>query len=388
MKKDVVIIGAGASGLMCALEAGTRGRSVLVLEHADKICNKVRISGGGRCNFTNRDVSSRNYISRNPHFATSALSRFTAGDFISMMEKQGVEFCEEEAGRLFCRRSSGDLVHMLKKECDGASAQFALSSKIHEVRKDRRFSIATGNGPIQSDSLVIATGGLAAPGLGASNFGYAIAKQFQMKVTALKPALTPLRFGPEETKAFGSLSGISLDSIVSFGGVKFRDKLLFTHKGLSGPAILQISSYWDESSSISIDLLPEIDIARIFGENHRSKMLLSNLLDRYLPGRLVKYWCSLYSHPKPLNSYSAKDLDSIASALHNWQVQPCGKEGFNKAEVTSGGVDTDELSSKTMESKKVPGLYFIGEVVDVTGQLGGYNLHWAWASGYAAGQFV
>jgi predicted Rossmann fold flavoprotein len=388
MKTDVIIIGAGASGLMCAIEAGKRGRKVLVLEHADAICGKVAISGGGRCNFTNSNVRRENYISNNLHFAVSALARFVPSDFISLLEKHHIRFHEKEAGQLFCDGSSREIIDMLKAECEMASVEFLMGCTVSEVHKEKGFEVLTNQGSFHCESLVIATGGLSMPNMGATNFGYALAKQFGMRVTALRPALTSLKFNREDRQIFSVLAGTSIHSTVSYKGAEFRDNILFTHTGLSGPAILQISSYWDGEGGITVDLLPDIDIHGILIEKHHGTMLLSTLLDQYLPKRFVKIWCDLYSKSRPLNQYSMKEFESVANGLHNWQIRAECKEGFNKAEVTLGGVDTGELSSRTMESKKVPGLYFIGEVIDVTGQLGGYNLHWAWASGYAAGQYV
>jgi len=387
VKVDVIVIGAGASGLMCAMEAGRRGRAVLILEHTDRIGSKIRISGGGRCNFTNRSVSPDNYLSNNPHFSSSALSRFTPADFTSLLERHGIGFHEKEAGQLFCDGSSQQVIDLLRGECEKVSVQFLLNCEILGVEKKAGFSVSTNRGTFDSESLVIATGGLSLPNIGATNFGYAVAKRFGMKVTALRPALTPLKLAPTDAELLGVLAGISIPSAVRYKTSAFRGNILFTHNGLSGPAILQVSSYWDEGS-ISIDLLPDVDIQRVLVENHHKKMRLATLLGRYLPGRFVKIWCDLHCQSKPLNQYSSKELDSIARSLHDWQVRPAGAEGFNKAEVTAGGVDTSELSSKTMESKKVSGLYFVGEVIDVTGHLGGYNLHWAWVSGHAAGQFV
>ncbi|MDY0040313.1 MAG: NAD(P)/FAD-dependent oxidoreductase [Desulforhabdus sp.] len=385
---DVIVIGAGAAGLMCAMEAGRRGRRALVLEHTDRICSKVRISGGGRCNFTNRNVSSRNYLSRNLRFSTSALSRFTPTDFVSMLEKHRIGFHEKEEGQLFCNESSQAIIDMLQAECEKASVNTLLNCRISGVGKDSGFSVSTNQGTFNCESLVVATGGLSLPNIGATELGYSIARRFGLKVTALKPALTPLRFSREDAELFGPLAGISIHSAVRHSAVEFRGNILFTHNGLSGPAILQASSYWNRNSSIIIDLFPDIDIFDIFMKKRHSRMLLPTLLDRYLPGRFAKIWCNRYCQSKPLNQYSSKELDSIAKSLHGWEMWPAGVEGFNKAEVTSGGVDTSELSSKTMESKKVPGLYFVGEVIDVTGHLGGYNLHWAWASGHAAGLFA
>ncbi len=388
MKTDVIIIGAGASGLMCAIEAGKRGRAVLVLDHSEKAANKVRVSGGGRCNFSNRIMGPENYISQNPHFVTSALSRFTPSDFLSIVESHGIGYHEREEGRLFCNEDSRAIIDMLGSECDRAAVRLQLNCKISGISKTDGFRIATDKGIFDSESLVIATGGLSYPNLGAGNFGYSVAKQFGLKVTRLYPALTPLRFSPEDAEVFSGLAGISIDSTVTHGGAKFRGNLLFTHNGTSGPAILQISSYWDRKGALTVDLLPSLDIFAVFLEKRHSKALLSTILDRYLPKRFVKLWCDLYSESRPINRYSRNELDSIARSLHEWRLPAEGPEGFNKAEVTLGGVDTDELSSRTMESRKVPGLYFLGEVIDVTGHLGGYNLHWAWASGYAGGQFV
>ncbi|SPF32877.1 conserved hypothetical protein [Syntrophobacter sp. SbD1] len=340
-----------------------------------------------------------NYISQNPHFAASALSRFTPSDFLSILESHGISYEEREEGRLFCNESSRQIADMLLAECDRAAVQFQLNCKISEIIKTDGFRILAAAEGLSGDpgrrshrldsaSLVIATGGLSYPNLGASNFGYAVAKQFGLKVTRLTPALTPLRFNPEDAGVFGGLAGISIDSTVSYGRAKFRGNLLFTHNGISGPAILQISSYWDRKGSLTVDLLPALDIFALFLEKRHSKTLLPTILDRYLPKRFVRLWCDLHGASKPINQYSQHELDSVARSLHEWPLRADCTEGFNKAEVTLGGVDTDELSSRTMESRKVPGLYFLGEVIDVTGHLGGYNLHWAWASGHAAGQFV
>ena len=388
MKTDVAIIGAGASGLMCAIEAGKRGRSVLVLDHCEKAASKILVSGGGRCNFSNRIMGRENYISQNPRFATSALSRFTPSHFLSIVESHGIRYHEREEGQLFCNEKSSEIADMLRSECDRAAVRLQLNCKISAISKSDGFRITTDKGIFDSKSLVIATGGLSYPNLGASNFGYTVAKQFGLKVTKLNPALTPLRFSPEDAEIYGGLAGISIDSTVSHGGAKFRGNLLFTHNGISGPVILQISSYWDREGSLTVDLLPALDIFDVFLEKRHSKTLLATILDQYLPKRFVRLWCDLYSASRPINQYSQHELDSIARSLHGWPLRADRTEGFNKAEVTLGGVDTDELSSRSMESKKVPGLYFLGEVIDVTGHLGGYNLHWAWASGYAGGQFV
>ncbi len=390
IKKDVIIIGAGASGMMCAIEAGKRGRSVLVLDHADKIGKKIRISGGGSCNFTNINISPTNYLSNNPHFCKSALSRFTPDDFIALLEKHGVKYEEREQGQLFCAGSSEDIIRILEQESKNAGVNIILNCRILGVKKEGYFIVSTDHGIFGSESLVVATGGLSYPQIGASGTGYRIAEQFGLKVMELKPALVPFIFSQKDLKIFGELSGISIDADVKCSGMKFRGSILFTHGGLSGPAILQISSYWRESDTIVIDLLPEIDIYGFFiaKQQNKSKIEIHNLISEYLPSRFSKIWCDSNIRSKPVNQYNEKELRNIAHRLHNWEIKPDSTEGFEEAEVTLGGIDTDELSSKTMESGKVKGLYFTGEVIDVTGQLGGYNLHWAWASGFVAGQYA
>jgi predicted Rossmann fold flavoprotein len=390
IKKDVIIIGAGASGMMCAIESGKRGRRVLVLDHADKICSKIWISGGGRCNFTNINIHPTNYISNNPHFCKSALSRFTPCDFLALLEKHGVQYEEREEGQLFCVMDSGEIVKMLEKESNDAGVNIILNCRIIDVKKEESFIISTDNGISQSESLVIATGGLSYPRIGASGIGHNIAKQFGLKVTGMKPALVPFIFSKKDLKIFGELSGISIDSIIKCSKIEFQGSILFTHRGLSGPAILQISSYWKEGDTIVIDLLPGIDIFGIFLEKqkNKSKIDMHNLLSEFLPSRLAKIWCASNIRSKPVNQYNEKELKKIAHQIHNWEIRPDTTEDFKTAEVTLGGIDTSELSSKTMESRNVKGLYFTGEVLDVTGQLGGYNLHWAWASGFVAGQYA
>ena len=388
VNKDVVIIGAGASGLMCAIEAGKRGRSVLILDHMEKIGKKIRVSGGGRCNFTNIDLRPDNYISSNPHFCKSALARFTQHDFISMLDRHKIAYEEREKGQLFCRRSSAEIVNMLHDECKMAGAEIRLNCKVGEISRANGFSISTDEGMINADSLVVATGGLSYPALGATDIGYRTAEKFEMKVTSLKPALVPLVFERKELEFYKELSGISLAAGVSCGKKRFQGEVLFTHRGLSGPAILQISSYWDCGQKLAVDLLPEVDAFELFMSNRGSKVEFANLLSEYLSRRLAHKWSELNASSRPLCTYSEKELRDIASKLHNWTITPAGTEGFKKAEITVGGIDTDELSSKTMESKRVPGLFFAGEVVDVSGQLGGYNLQWAWSSGFAAGQYA
>jgi predicted Rossmann fold flavoprotein len=390
IKKDVLIIGAGASGMMCAIESGKRGRSVLVIDHADKIGKKIRISGGGRCNFTNINIHSTNFISNNPHFCKSALSRFTPRDFISLLEKHGVKYEERDPGQLFCQGSAEEIIRMLEKESNNAAVEIILNCHIMDVKKEDSFIISTDHGIFESESLVIATGALSYPQIGASGMGHNIAKQFGLKVTELKPALVPFIFSRTDSLIFSELSGISIDGTIKCNKMEFGGSILFTHRGLSGPAILQISSYWKEGDTIVIDLLPGIDILGIFIERqlNRSKIDMHNLLSEFLPSRLSKIWCASNIQSKPVNQYNEKELKMIANQLHNWEIKPNTTEDFKTAEVTLGGVDTNELSSKTMEAKSVKGLYFTGEVIDVTGQLGGYNLHWAWASGFVAGQYA
>jgi predicted Rossmann fold flavoprotein len=373
---------------MCAIEAGKRGRTVLVLDQSPRVARKVLVSGGGRCNFSNRIMGPEYFISQNPSFVTSALSRFTPSDFLALLDDHGIQYHEREEGRLFCNGSSSEIVDMLLSECDRAAVRLRLGRGVSAIGRADDFRVETDAGGFRSQSLVIATGGLAHPQLGAGNFGYLAAKQFGMKVTKLLPALTPIKFSAEEARVFGCLAGVSINCTISMGTTSFKENLLFTHTGVSGPAILQISSYWDRVSSLRVDLLPEVDIYSVLLEMRRSKLLLSTVLDQYLPKRFVKLWCELHGAPRPINRYGAQELAAIARSLHEWPLRPEGAEGFNKAEVTLGGVDTAELSSRTMEAKKAPGLYFTGEVIDVTGRLGGYNLHWAWASGHAAGQFV
>jgi predicted Rossmann fold flavoprotein len=389
-KKDVIIIGAGASGLMCAIESGKRGRSVLILDHASQVGRKIHISGGGSCNFTNINVSNTNFISNNPHFCKSALSRFKPRDIITMLEKYGVKYLEREEGQLFCATSSEDIIRMLEGECNDAGVKMILNCKIMDVKKIDPFIISTDHGIFESESLVIATGGLAYPQIGASDLGYRIAKQFGLKVTETRPALVPFIFSREDLKIFGELSGISIDASIKCRNMTFRGSVLFTHRGLSGPAILQISSYWKDGDVIIIDLLPDIDIFRFLVEKqqNKSKTEMHNLICDFLPTRLAKNWCDLNIQSKPAIQYNDKELRKIALQLHNWEIRPKSTEDYRTAEVTLGGIDTNELSSKNMESIKVKGLYFTGEVIDVTGQLGGYNLHWAWASGFVAGQYA
>lgn len=388
MSADVVIIGAGAAGMMCAIEAGKRGRSVLLLDHAAKLGEKIRISGGGRCNFTNINARPENFLSANPDFCRSALARYTPRDFIALVEKHGIAWHEKKLGQLFCDGSAQQIIDMLKTECDDAGVRWCLPAKVISVKKAERFANATDRGDFESESLVIASGGLSIPQIGASPFGYRIAEQFGLEVTELRPALVGLTFAPETLAQFAGLSGISIDAIVSCNGASFRENLLITHRGLSGPAILQISSYWRPGLDLSVNLLPDLDPGAMLEANQTSEKLLANVLGEFLPQRFAQRWVEIHFENLPMKRLGARRLQEIAARLKDWRVRPSGTVGYRKAEVTLGGVDTRELSSRTMEARKVPGLYFIGEVVDVTGHLGGHNFQWAWASGHAAGQAV
>ncbi len=386
LEKDVIVIGAGAAGLLCAIEAGKRGRSVLVLEHAERVGKKIGVSGGGRCNFTNIYTSPENYISANPHFCKSALARYTPSDFISLVEKHNIAYHEKKLGQLFCDGSSRQIIEMLLDECERAGVEIRCSCQVLSVKKETAFRVETNQGSFVSSSLVVATGGLSIPTLGATDFGYSVARQFGLRIEETRPALVPLTLSSQSPLT--ELSGISLDAVVDCLGTEFRENILITHRGLSGPAILQISSYWKPGASISINLLPEEDALDLLQQSRNSEMELINLLAQYWPRRFAQVWCRLYAASKPVRQYGQRELSDIAQKIHHLQLTPVGTDGFRKAEVTAGGVATGELSSQTMEARRVPGLYFIGEVVDVTGHLGGYNFQWAWASGYVAGQYA
>jgi predicted Rossmann fold flavoprotein len=403
LTKDVVIIGAGAAGMMCAIEAGKRGRNVILVDHARKLAEKIRISGGGRCNFTNRHVKAENFLSDNPHFCRSALARFTPQDFTALIEKHGIRYHEKKSGQLFCDDSSQQIIDMLQSECAAAGVDWQMPSQVKQIEyvkanketqdSEQKFILTTERNTIEASSLVIATGGLSIPQIGASAFGYQIANQFDIRVTPLRPGLVSLTFATEDFVGFKDIPGVAIDAEVSCKGTSFRESILFTHRGLSGPAILQISSYWQPGEFIHINLLPQQDMQQIFLTHRQGTALLPNLLARYLPKRFVQAWCSailtqLSIAAKPMNQYVDSELRQIADKLHNWRTLPSGTAGYKKAEVTLGGVDTHELSSKTMESKRIHGLFFIGEVIDVTGHLGGFNFQWAWSSGCAAGQVV
>lgn len=379
--------------MMCALTAGRRGRSVVLLDHYGKLAEKIRISGGGRCNFTNLNAGPENYLSANPHFCRSALARYTPRNFIALLDKHGIGYHEKTLGQLFCDDGSEAIIAMLKAECDAAGVKWRTSCEIQEVIRSDAFYAITSRGKLRAESLVIATGGLSIPKIGATPFGYRIAEKFGIPVIKLKPGLVPLTFAPEDWESYADLTGVSLEVTVSCGKQSFRENMLVTHRGLSGPAILQISSYWQHGEMLHINLLPDGDMQAALVEQRTSNKLLVNFLAQWLPKSFAEVWCAqmglqLRIANKPLSQYSDKERKQIAARLHDWQVSPSGTMGYNKAEVTCGGVDTRALSSRTMECNSVPGLYFIGEVVDVTGWLGGYNFQWAWASGHAAGEAV
>jgi predicted Rossmann fold flavoprotein len=387
---EVVIIGAGAAGLMCALTAGKRGRRVLILEHADQVGKKIVISGGGSCNFTNLYLGAEHYLSCNPHFCKSALSRFSQYNFISLVEKHSVSYHERKSGQLFCDGKSREILSFLLEECRIAGVRIQTKCSISKIDKAHCFTVKTNSEEYVTESLVIATGGLSMPETGATGFGYKVAEQFGLNVVTCQPGLVPLTLSKSDLSNFGDLSGISVDAAVSCNGQTFRESILFTHGGLSGPAILQISNYWQPGDEVVIDLLPELDLVQTIKQwrKERPKAELKNLIGELLTRRLAHRLTELWYYNKPVNQYNEKEINEIAAIFHKWSITPSGTEGYKVAEVTRGGVDTDELSSKTFEARKVKGLYFIGEVVDVTGWLGGYNLQWAWSSGYCAGQFV
>jgi hypothetical protein len=389
-KVDVVILGAGAAGLMCAIEAGRRGRRVVLLDHAERVGKKILISGGGRCNFTNIHCRAENFLSENPHFAKSALARYTPADFIAMIEKHGICYHEKTLGQLFCDRSAHDVVTMLERECANAGVRIITGARVTSVLHDVRFQITTPEAIFEAEAVVIATGGLSIPKMGATGFGYSLAEQFGLRIVECGPGLVPLLLDAEDREHWCDLAGISA-AVVAHAGThqnigRFREKMLVTHRGLSGPAILQVSSYWRPGEPVIIDLSPGIEVmAPLLARNARRDAAAAALAIRAaLPVRMAERWIAL--HPPP--DWTNASLAAMERELHAWRIVPAGTEGYAKAEVTVGGVDTAELDAKTMQSRKVPGLYFIGEVVDVTGWLGGYNFQWAWASGFSAGQAV
>jgi predicted Rossmann fold flavoprotein len=390
-KTDVIIIGAGASGLMCAIEAGKRGRKVLVVDHANKAGKKILMSGGGRCNFTNYTITPENFISTNPHFCKSALTRYTQWDFLALIERYHIPFHEREHGQLFCNDSAKDILTMLLTECHAVGVEIRLNTHITDIQHvDNSFTLLSQHDQFVCTSLVIATGGLSIPKMVATPFGYKIAEQFGIKVWPTRAGLVPFTLQPDDKNMFSPLSGIAIPTLISNTRQDFRENMLFTHRGLSGPAILQISSYWQPGEAITVDLLPDQDIEHLLKtkRQHKLKTTLKTVLDSLLPKRLIS---SLFTEDLlglSLQDCSDKHMAQIAKQLHQWSIKPNGTEGYRTAEVTLGGVDCDALSSKTMASKAVPGLYFIGEVVDVTGWLGGYNFQWAWSSAWCAGQYV
>ncbi len=427
---DVIVIGAGAAGMMCAAQAGQRGRSVLLVDHAEVLGERIRISGGGRCNFTNREVTASNFLSQNPDFCRSALARFSTQDFIALVQHHGIAWHEKTLGQLFCDDSAQRIIDLLRNECEDGAVQWAMPCSVQAVRAmsrdsaqrsvhdNARYELDTSRGRLQCHSLVIASGGLAIPKLGASPFGYRLAEQFGIAVVPPQPALVPLALAPELLQELASLSGLSLtvsaccEITTKFDGKQgrgkanrqppapeFREQLLLTHRGLSGPAALQVSSYWQMQNlhsnganaarqPIRFDLLPGIDAEAWLESEQHSRALPATLLGTHWPRRLAQAWCALYQFEQPLQQMSAQQRQALAQQLKQWQVMPSGTLGFAKAEVTLGGIDTHALSSRTLEVQSQPGLHFIGEVVDVTGWLGGYNFQWAWSSGWAAGQVV
>ncbi|WP_444633002.1 NAD(P)/FAD-dependent oxidoreductase [Cupriavidus oxalaticus] len=393
---DVAVLGAGAAGMMCAAVAGQNGASVVLVDHATRLAEKIRISGGGRCNFTNLQAGPTNYLSSNPHFCRSALARYTPQDFLDLMRRHGIAWHEKHRGQLFCNDSAEDVIAMLRAECDTGRVRWQTGCAVAEVRREGDdFVLLTATGTIRAGALVVATGGLSIPKIGATDFGYRIARQFGLGIVETRPALVPLTFDGKDWTPFAPLAGVSLEVDVATGNGKaagaFREDLLWTHRGLSGPAVLQISSYWKPGTPIAIDLFDGEDAAAwLLEQKSGSRKHLGNLLAQRLPARLADAWCAAagVDAAMPLHDVTDKGLRKLGASLNDWRIVPSGTEGYRKAEVTIGGVDTRALSSTTMMAREVPGLYFIGEVVDVTGWLGGYNFQWAWASAVAAGKAV
>ena len=388
---DVLVIGGGAAGLMCALTAGRRGLRVLVVEHANRVGKKILMSGGGRCNFTNTGTTPANYLSANPHFCKSALSRYTPADFIGMVEGHGIAFHEKELGQLFCDDSSKQIVKMLLDECEAAGVRIETSCSVESLQHSNgMFRLATTHGALSAPSLVVACGGLSIPSMGASAFGYELARQFGHTVLPTRAGLVPLTLTGKHQEHLQDLSGVALPVAAHCNGASFRNFMLITHRGISGPSILQISSYWQPGNDLRLDLLPDADAFELLRAQQalRPAAELKTVLSELLPRRFAQRLCELWLPNRPMKQFNEPQLRAVASQLQSWPLVASGTEGYRTAEVTLGGVDTHELSSSTMQSKKVDGLYFIGEVVDVTGWLGGYNFQWAWASGHAAGNAV
>ncbi len=382
-KLDALILGGGAAGLMCALEAAKHGRRTAVLERADRLGKKILISGGGRCNFTNLHCAPENFVSGNPHFAKSALARYTPADFIALVEKHRIPYHEKTLGQLFCDRSAHDIMDMLEAECRAVSVQIFLSTHVMEVHRSTEFVVRTNAEEYCAPALVVATGGLSIPKIGATSFGYDLAKQFGLKIRTTKPGLVPLVLSDEDRTRYCDLAGVSTEVMVASDHHSFREKMLITHRGLSGPAILQISTHWNKGRPIHINLAPDRDVTRPMREtNTRNAAAARAALQNVLPNRFATRWLDFHAP----TAWTNQALEQLENELHRWTLTPVDTEGYEKAEVTAGGVDTDELSARTMECRRVPGLFFVGEVVDVTGQLGGFNFQWAWASGAAAGR--
>ena len=388
---DVIVIGAGAAGLMCSIEAGKRKRSVCLIEHTSKIGEKIRISGGGRCNFTNLYSTDRNFISKNIHFSKSAFGRYDQNDFVSLVSKHNIEYYEKKLGQLFCKKSAKEIIEMLISECKDQNIKIKLETSVISISKEKdTYFIKTNKGNFSSKSLVVATGGLSIPKIGATDLGYRIAKQFNLNVTEVFPALVPLTFKNETLEFCKNLTGISINASVAIDKISFEEGLVFTHRGISGPSILQISSYWKEGKPITINLLPSLNFYEILTSKRLNspKTNISNILSEFLPKKLATAICDKLNINKKISETSNNDLRKLTNFIHNWSIIPDGTEGYKTAEVTIGGVNTNEISSSTMECKKQPGLFFIGEVLDVTGHLGGHNFQWAWSSGFVAGQNV
>jgi predicted Rossmann fold flavoprotein len=387
-ESDLLVIGAGAAGLFCASVAGRLGRSVTVLEKNDRVGMKILISGGGRCNFTNLGAGPKNYLSSHPNFCKSALARFKPEDFIALVNKHGIAFHEKKLGQQFCNESSRRIVDLLLSECDESKVKIVCEVKVDRVQKNECFEVETSRGLYRAKSLVMATGALSFPKLGSTDFAYRIAKQFGIPLTSTLPGLVPLTFSDPELRFMCDLSGVSLPVKISYGNQSFLDDLLFTHRGLSGPAVLQISSYAKPGEPIEIDLLPGLNAAEWLAEKHQDRAQLSTILGSKLPARFAKAWVDRLKITAPMGQIGSRRLREIGAELNRWKLTPSGTEGYPKAEVTVGGIDTGVISSKTMECRDVPGLYFIGEALDVTGHLGGYNFQWAWASAHAAGTAI
>jgi predicted Rossmann fold flavoprotein len=387
---DVIVLGAGAAGLMCARTAAQRGRSVMVLEHTNKVGAKILISGGGRCNFTNLNIEPKKFISNNPHFCTSALSRYTQHDFIALVQRHGIAYHEKTLGQLFCDGSARAIVAMLMAECAHGNVDVRTDHSVTQVTRTDHFSVETNAASFQSKNIVLATGGLSIPKMGATGLSYDIARHFGLRITPTRPGLVPMTLDPDQPDLATELSGVACEAIASLNKTRFRENILFTHRGLSGPAILQISSYWHQGQSIVLDLAPDIDIADKFLKRKKSnpKLLPHTVLSEILPARLAQALTTAHLTATELANIPDRTLVEFSNKMKSWPLIPSGTEGYAKAEVTVGGIDTNDLSSKTMQARHVPGLYAIGEAVDVTGWLGGYNFQWAWSSGWAAGQAV